>query len=180
MSLLTAIFKKLQLLLPSSAPDAAKTWQQAGESAQHAYWLFAVPVHLLLGRDSFFLSAPAPLEITNDERVALIASLNQHFSGLGLYFYTHNAVWFLGLDIDPKITTTPVGTVVNQDVAPYLPTGEGALSWAKLQNEIQMLLFNHSVNEAREAQGQTVINSLWCYGLGKAEVKESGQMKEAV
>jgi hypothetical protein len=50
-----------------------------------------------------------------------------------------------------------------------LPQGEGALQWNKLQNEIQMLLFSHSVNEPREAQGQPVINSLWCYGLGASE-----------
>lgn len=171
MPLFTVAFKKIRSLFSPRAADAAKTWQLTGASVQHTYWLFATPVHMLLGRDSFFLSEPAPQPLTNDECEALMASLNQHFSGLGLYFYAHNAVWFLGLDADPEITTTPVESVVNKDVASYLPTGEGALSWAKLQNEIQMLLFNHPVNEAREARGQTAINSLWCYGLGKAEAE---------
>lgn len=167
MPLFAEVFKKLRLLLFCRAPNAAQAWQSVDASAQHAYWLFASPAHMLLGRDSFFLSAPASLEITSDESAALIASLNQHFSGLGLYFYVHNDIWFLGLDADPNITTTAIEQVVNKDVAPYLPQGEGALLWAKLQNEIQMLLFNHPVNEAREAQGQVLINSLWCYGLGK-------------
>jgi len=151
----------------SLQPNAAKAWRTAGGSAQHAYWLFAAPVHMQLGRESYYLTTPAPISLPSDDSLALITSLNQHFNPVGLHFYLQNEVWFLGLDIDPKITTTSIEKVKNKDVAPYLPQGEGALAWAKLQNEIQMLLFSHPVNETREKQGQPVINSLWFYGLAK-------------
>ncbi len=149
----------------SPPPNAASAYQQAGGSAQHAFWLFAAPVHLVLGRDSYMLPAPAPLLAPTADSLSIIESLNQHFSGFGTHFYLQNDVWFLGLDADPKITTTPIEKVINQDVAPYLPQGEGALAWAKFQNEIQMLLFSHPVNEARESQGLSAINNLWFYGL---------------
>jgi hypothetical protein len=149
----------------SKAPKAAAAYKQAGGSAQHAYWLFAAPVHMQLGRDSYFLATPAPILTSGDDALALVLSLNQHFNQVGLYFYLQDAIWFLGLGSDPKITTTSIEKVVNQDVAPYLPQGEGALAWAKLQNEIQMLLFTHPVNVAREARGEPPINSLWFYGL---------------
>jgi hypothetical protein len=149
----------------SKTSNAAIAFRLAGGSAQHAYWLFAAPVHMQLGQTSCFLSNPAPILASGDAALALVLSLNQHFNQDGLYFYLQNDIWFLGLDADPKITTTFIEKVVNKDVAPYLPKGEGALAWAKLQNEIQMLLFSHPVNGAREARGDLPINSLWFYGL---------------
>jgi hypothetical protein len=32
-----------------------------------------------------------------------------------------------------------------------------------------MLLFEHPINQAREAKGLPAVNSVWCYGLGKIE-----------
>jgi hypothetical protein len=34
-----------------------------------------------------------------------------------------------------------------------------------------MLLFEHPINVAREAEQLPVINSIWCYGLGQIETK---------
>ena len=152
----------------SPLPNAAKAWLDSGGSEQHAYWLFAAPVHMQLGRESYFLIAPAPILALRADAEAIILSLNQHFAELGYHFYLQNELWFLGLDADPKIITTPIEQVINKDVAPYLPHGKGGLAWAKFQNEIQMLLFAHPVNEARESQGLPAINSLWFYGLAAA------------
>ena len=118
-----------------------------------------------LGRESYFLTTPAPLLAPTADCESIISSLNQHFADFGYHFYLQNDICFLGLDADPKVTMTAIEKAINKDVAPYLPQGEGALAWASLQNEIQMLLFAHSVNEVREQQGLPVVNSLWFYGL---------------
>lgn len=164
--MLAGVYKQLIALFSRQADNAAKAWKAEQGDMTHSFWMYATPVHLILGRDSFFLSNPVPVPMTSDERIAIINSLNQHFSGMGYYFYVVNDVWFLGLDVDPKIITTSINFVKDKDVAHYLPQGEGASAWNKFQNEIQMLLFSHPVNQAREAQGKIVINSLWCYGLG--------------
>ena len=164
--MLAGVYKRLRALFSMPTPNAAVAWQAAEGEAHHAFWMYATPVNMLLGRDSFFLADPAELTFSDDESTALIDSLNQHYAGMGACFYLRNQVWFLGLDENPNITTTPIDLVKGKDVANYLPQGEGALAWNKLQNEIQMLLYNHPVNDAREAQGLPVINSLWCYGLG--------------
>jgi hypothetical protein len=39
--------------------------------------------------------------------------------------------------------------------------------WRTRMNEIQMLLHDHPVNQAREARGERAINGLWCWGGGK-------------
>jgi hypothetical protein len=148
--------------------NAAQAYSQAGGSAQHAFWLFAHPVHLVLARDHFVLSEPAPVLASRADTESIILSLNQHFLPQKLHFYAIENDWFLGLDADPKITTTALKHALNKDITPYLPQGEGALVWAKLQNEIQMLLFNHPINEAREARGELPINSVWFDGLSAA------------
>jgi hypothetical protein len=154
----------------AAAPNAAKAWQQLDNPITHAFWLFAVPVHLILGRDNFVLSDPATLSLSNEEADALIASLNSHFSHPDFYLngfnlYRSGNTWFLGLDVDPQITTSNINAVINKDISPYMPAGSGALAWANWQNELQMLLFDHPVNMAREARGELPVNSLWCYGL---------------
>jgi hypothetical protein len=167
--LLKLIIKKLASLFVKPEINAAQAWQATGVEATHAFWMYATPVNMQLGRDSYFLTDPATTIISTEEHDALMYSLNEHFEGFEYTFYQVSGVWFLGLDKDPDITTTTIGLVKSRDVGPHLPQGEGALQWNKLQNEIQMLLFSHSVNEPREAQGQPVINSLWCYGLGASE-----------
>jgi hypothetical protein len=164
--LLKAIYQKFITLFFKTEISAAQAWEKLGIDAKHAFWLFATPVNMQLGRDSYFLTDPTSISISHEESVALLESLNTHFDGFGLYFYLVNDIWFLGLNKDPKITTTNIELVKNQDIADHLPQGEGALAWNKLQNEIQMLLFSHPVNQAREAQGLPIMNSLWCYGLG--------------
>ncbi len=164
--MLKAVYQKIITLFSTPKINAAQAWQAHGGNSIRAFWMFATPVNMQLGRDSYFLTDPDTTPISREESVMLIESLNAHFDGFGVCFYLLNGVWFLGLDKDPQIITADINRVKNQDIADYLPQGEGALAWNKLQNEIQMLLFSHPVNQAREAQGLPVINSLWCYGLG--------------
>ena len=156
----------LKNLFQPKTPNAAIAWQQAGNQAGSAYWLYAAPVHLVLQRDTFSLAAPVPLVLEAGEVDALTAALNQHFSSDGLMFFWHENKWFLSLQTNPKINTNAPQAAINKDISAYLPTGEGATKWASFSNEIQMLLFEHPVNIAREAKGLPAINSIWCYGGG--------------
>jgi len=167
-NVVSAVRNRFLTLFAPSVQPAAEAWYKGGGEEQHDFWLYAVPVNMMLGRDSFFLSEPAPLTLSDDESLAIVASLNEHFSEDGYHFYLQSAVWFLGIDHDPSIATSHIDQVVSKDIEPYLPTGEGALAWASLQNEIQMLLFNHPVNTAREVRGEMIVNSLWCYGESAA------------
>jgi len=161
------MFSFLKNLSRPKKPKAAIAWQQAGNEAGSAFWLYAAPVHLVLQRDSFSLAAPAPLLLESDEIDALTAALNKHFGADKIQFFWHENLWFLRLEQNPNITTHAPEAAFNKDISAFLPTGEGAMQWAKLTNEIQMLLFEHPVNLAREAKRLPAINSLWCYGLGQ-------------
>jgi hypothetical protein len=46
----------------------------------------------------------------------------------------------------------------------WLPTGARALEYRKLQNEVQMLWYQHPANVEREARGLPAINGFWPWG----------------
>ena len=132
-----------------------------------SYWLRADPVHLSLQRDQLILQADVPL--TADAATQLCASLNAHFVGDGLHFFApHPQRWYLQLDAAPEMNTCPLAQVAGRNVHAHLPQGADALRWHGVFNEIQMLLFEHAVNQAREARGELPINSVWLWGGGYA------------
>jgi len=60
----------------------------------------------------------------------------------------------------------PLSQAAGRNIHGNLPTGAAALRWHQLFNEIQMLLFAHPLNQAREARGELPVNSVWFWGGG--------------
>lgn len=127
-------------------------------------WLRADPVHLRLQREQMLLSQEA---LTAEEAAQFCASLNEYFAGQGMAFFApHPQRWYVHLDRLPDMQTTPLSEVTGGNVRGALPRGAEAQRWHQVFNEIQMLLFAHPLNEAREARGELPINSLWLWGGG--------------
>ncbi len=164
---MASMFTFLKKIFQPALPHAALAWQQAGNQPEDAYWLYAAPVHLLLQRDSFSLAAPVPLVLDSQEVDALTQSLNTHFAADNMQFFWHQQQWFLRLQCNPNIETVNPQRAINQNINAFLPTGKGAMAWASCQNELQMLLFEHPVNMARENQRRQTVNTIWCYGGGQ-------------
>jgi hypothetical protein len=128
-------------------------------------WLRADPVHLRLQREQLVLLPN--VEASAVEAGQMCATLNGHFAGQGMEFFApYPQRWYVRLDRLPDIETVPLSQVSGRNVHDLLPKGAEALRWHQLFNEIQMLLFAHPVNEAREARGELPINSLWFWGGG--------------
>ena len=128
-------------------------------------WLRADPVPLRLQRDQLVLLPN--VEVSTGEAGQLCAALNGHFTGQGMEFFApHPQRWYVRLDQLPDIKTVPLSQAAGRNVNSLLPKGADALRWHQLFNEIQMLLFSHPVNEAREARGKLPVNSLWFWGAG--------------
>jgi hypothetical protein len=60
--------------------------------------------------------------------------------------------------------------LAGQDVNANLPAGPDAAHWHSTLNEVQMLLHEHPVNEAREVP----LNSLWFWGAGRLPAEAAG------
>ncbi len=125
-------------------------------------YLRADPVHLRLQRDQMLLSQA---ELTAEEASQFCASLNEYFAGQGMTFHVpHPLRWYVELAQLPEMQTRALSEVIGSNVRGALPQGTDAPRWHQLFNEIQMLLFAHPLNEARESRGESPINSLWFWG----------------
>ncbi len=139
----------------------------AESSAQAGTLWCADPVGMQVDRDSAVMLPPDVLQISAAEAQQLIAALNQHFVEDGLRFVMHTPQhWLLHSATPLQVQTTELPDVIGQDVRNYLPRGEAALHWRRIANEIEMLLFNHPVNQQREAQQQWPITGVWLWGGG--------------
>lgn len=128
-------------------------------------WLRADPVHLSLQRDQLVLLPD--VKVGADDAGQLCAALNEHFTGQGMEFFApHPQRWYVRVDRLPDIATVPLSQATGRNVRGLLPAGKEAAHWHQMFNEIQMLLFAHPMNEARETRGELPVNSLWLWGGG--------------
>ncbi len=137
----------------------------AFDGLESGCWLRADPVHVRLQREQVVLLPN--VEVSADEAMQLCASLNVHFAGQGMEFFApHPERWYVRLAELPDMATVPLSQAAGQNIYGNLPTGADARRWHQLFNEIQMLLFAHPLNEAREARGVAPVNSVWFWGGG--------------
>lgn len=148
-------------------PLAPITLAADGGEAGDAYWLRADPVHLRLMRDRIVLAGGDSLSLTREEAEALTNTIHRHFGDSLSPQPLHPQRWYLRFPEAPRLTTTPPSLAIGCDIDPLLPQGEDALRFRTELNELQMLLHEHPVNQAREARGELPVNSLWLWGGGR-------------
>ncbi len=130
------------------------------------FWLCADPVNLQLRQSQVVLQPE--VQCNAEEAAVLCATLNKHFVEDSLTFFApHPQRWYVRSAEDSSVTMTPLRVAAWRDVKPFQPQGTDALGWKRLANEIQMLLHEHAINQARAARGLPAINSLWLWGAGR-------------
>lgn len=158
--------------LPQPAPFALLSAKYDGLMPQQGHWLRADPVHLQIEGDGLLLADHRVLDITQTEADALIATLNTHFEAEGLVFYAPAPErWYVQSAAPVVAEFAALSAVVQHNIDDFLPQGEDATLWRQRLNEIQMLLFSHPVNDAREASGLPTLNSLWWWGGAEKTAK---------
>jgi len=135
-----------------------------------AYWLRADPVGISMQREQTIMQSN--ISINMEEATQLCASLNAHFAADGLRFIApHPQRWYLQLAQSPAMETHALPHVAGAEMHAYLPFGDDALRWHSVLNEIQMLFYEHAVNQAREQRGEAAINGVWLWGGGKHQAE---------
>jgi hypothetical protein len=148
-------------------PLAAIALVGDGGAAAGRIWMRADPVHLHPQGTELYLTRGAELAIQAHEADAMVAALNDLFRGDGLRFESrHPHEWYVALDRVPALRTVPLDLAHGRSMGPLLPTGDDSAWWQRRISEVQMLLHGLPVNEAREARGDSPVNSLWLWGAG--------------
>jgi hypothetical protein len=131
------------------------------------YWLRADPAHVQLKGNALILAGGDNLRLSPDEATHYIESLNQYFREQGLSFQaTRPQHWYVKLEKPQRIQTLPFSQAVGRDIHHHLPSGQDALKWHGVLNEVQMLLSTLPINDEREQAGQYPVNSIWLWGGG--------------
>jgi hypothetical protein len=171
-----------QWLLESFSVTRQRDWPSApfallgdGGAPGDDYWLHAGPVHLRAEGDHV-LPAEAELDASESELQALAQSVNSHFeSQLHLEPGRQNR-WYARLASPPAEPTLPLSAVLGRPV----DRDSLSIAWHTLMNEIQMLLHEHPVNQAREARGEPVINALWLWGGGRLSAAKAPDLRKVL
>ena len=159
-------------------PAGALTALAHGLDPGAQQWLRADPVHLRADRDRLLLVPNPAWAVSAEEAHALTAALAPLLSGKFTLQPLAPDVWCLRVDDElefhskggiPAEARPPI-ELAGADIDPQLPPKP----WHRLLTEIQMALYEHPVNTAREQRGEPVINSVWLWGAGMLPVAANG------
>ncbi len=139
-----------------------------GGAPGEAWWLCAEPCHMRVNLDHLVPTDATLFDVTRAEAEALVARLNSHFSAAGLAFFPQQPErWYLRSAAPLDGAERPLAAARGQRLE--RPAGRGNARFNALANEIQMLLHEHAVNDAREARGALPINAVWLWGGGRLQ-----------
>ena len=150
-------------LLPWAGKDAAEQLPASLEKA----WAFVTPCHWAMGHLHATLSDPAALALREDDSRALLAIMQPYFEtdGITLHYMSPER-WLAEGELLRDIPTASLDRVLARNVDAWLPDAPAAAPLRRLENEMQMLLYTHTFNDAREANRQLPVNSFWLSGTG--------------
>jgi len=130
------------------------------------------PCHWQIGIGQVVMLNPASLLLSESESQALLAAMQAFFTEDGLTVrYLSPTQWHVQGEMLRGLACASLDRVVGMNVNPWLPKSDSAKALRRLQSEMQMLLYNHPVNDARSAQRQLTVNSFWVHGAGVLTMK---------
>jgi hypothetical protein len=137
------------------------------DAADHT-WLSADPAWVQPEMNGVRLLACGQLQLTMDEAMAFAHALRPAFddAGIALEITTPDR-WHLRLPANtPLPEFSAPEQALGEDLSQHLPAGALGKRWRVLLNDIQVLLHQHPLNNARRARGLAPVNSLWLWGGG--------------
>ena len=154
-------------LLPFAA-DAARRDGFAPDGSRG--WGLLTPAHWHVGHDQVNLVDPSVLELEEPEARTLHATLAPLFEELGwTWHWAGPTRWYVSHPSLADLPTASIDRVIGRNVDLWLNDHPGVMLVRRLQSEVQMLLYVHPLNDAREARGAMSVNSFWLSGTGPTQ-----------
>lgn len=154
---------------PGTWPWAALAAQASAAHGtnQHA-WAYITLCHWQVGHGQFTLLDPGP--ISEAESAALLDSMRVYFQEDGITLHPHApGRWLAQSPLFEGLASASAARVMGLPIEPWLLGGSlpelpaAIRTLRRLQNEMQMLLYHHPVNDTRRVP----INSIWIEGCGR-------------
>ena len=191
-------------LIPWAAWQRAQSSPEQAPQADRGAWAWVTPCHWAMGREQATLTDPQALGLSEAESRALLLSMQAYFAADGITLhYAQPHRWLAEGELFRDQPTASLDRALGRSVDPWLPAAQasaaptthdrgsappqahavksvGASQLRRLQNEMQMLLYTHVVNEVREQKKQQPVNSIWFSGTGQlTALRSKGAAAEA-
>ncbi len=136
-----------------------------------APWGLLSPGHWLMGRDHLTLLDPATLALSEAESRTLFDAVRELFESDGwTLVWGASQRWYAAHPSLEGLPTASLDRVIGRNPDVWLTDHPQARTLRRLQSEVQMLLYQHPVNDAREQAGLATVNSFWLSGCGPTPV----------
>jgi len=148
-------------------PFAAQAAADAGLEPADLAWGRLTPVHLHLGTEQVSLLDPQALQLDEAQAAALYEALAPLFTSEGFVMHRVGPLdWLVAHGSLRELATASLDRVIGRHIDRWLPAAPAARLLRRLQNEAQMLLHTHPLNDARDAADLPRVSSLWLSGCG--------------
>lgn len=132
------------------------------------HWYIVSPGHIQIARTHLTMADTRQVPLADEDSRALFATAAELCESIGHALrYGDAQTWFLRADDWTGFETATPDTVVNMDLTDFMPKGQPALAYRRLQNEVQMAWHAHPVNAARETRRLPIVNAFWMWGAGR-------------
>lgn len=158
-------------------PDAGPWPMAAHRSGQAGAQAWITPCHWQIGMDQVVMLPPTLLQLQDDESQQLMQAMQPWLAEDGLQLRWHDALhWHVQGPLLAQVCCASLARVSGANIRPWLTDGSLPGPLRRLQSEMQMLLYQHPVNDARLARGQLPINSFWLHGAGEPCAAAAGSV----
>ena len=152
-------------LLPWAALQA-KALQLPAPATGEA-WAWLTPCHWQVNADHVRMADPADSQISDDESRLVMEALRAFLAEDGIALHgLHSGNWLATGAAFKDLPTASLARASGGAVDHWLPRQAQAQPLRRLQNELQMLLYSHPLNDSRAARGLLPVTSFWVSGTG--------------
>jgi hypothetical protein len=155
----------------AAALDGQDTHASVAPTASPSGWAFITLCNWHVSNGQVTLGDPAYLQIDEATDATLFKAMHSFFAEDGIALHPYKpGQWLAQSPLLADLPTASLDRVIGRNIDPWLVgshVAADALSPAakllrRLQNEMQMLLYTHPVNDGRSL----TINSFWVHGTG--------------
>ncbi len=148
-------------LIPLAALALAASGGDPGRQA----WAWITPAHWQVATNHIQMHDPARLQLEEAESRALLDAMAPYFAQDGITLdYLTPSRWLASGEVLATLACASLDRAIGADVRPWMPA---SADMRRLQNEMQMLLYTHPVNDARAERRLDGVNSFWISGSGR-------------
>lgn len=145
-------------------------------------WFIVNPAHIEIARNHLLMADMRRLGLGDAHARGLFDSAKPYFDETGnTLLYGDAQTWFMRADDWAGLDTATPDAATGLNLTDLLPIGPGAAAYRKLQNEVQMLWYEHPANREREARGRAAVNGFWPWaGAGPRDEPAAGTAPAAL